>query len=47
VNQIARYYQHYAELAASAMKDQQKLNEWLRMIRSWQETAERLGKLLV
>ena len=47
VNQIARYYQHYGELASSAMKDQQKLNEWLKMIRGWQETAERLGKLLV
>jgi NAD(P)-dependent dehydrogenase (short-subunit alcohol dehydrogenase family) len=47
VNQIARYYQHYGELAVSAMKDQQKLKEWLGMIRGWQETAERLGKLLV
>ena len=34
------------ELAASAMKDQQKLKEWLGMIRGWQETAERLGNML-
>ena len=46
VEQVGRYFQHYAELAQSGIKDAQKREEYLGIIRGWQETAEKLAKML-
>ena len=44
--QLARYYSHLQELAKGYTKDQQQLEENLRIIRGWQLTAEKLAELL-
>jgi hypothetical protein len=46
VEQIGRYFQHYGELAQNGIKDAQKRQEYLGIICSWQETAEKLAKML-
>jgi len=46
VEQVARYYRHYGELAQSGVKDAHKRQEYLGTIWGWQEAAEKLGKML-
>jgi hypothetical protein len=43
---LAGYYRHYQELTKSAVKDPQKLEEWLGLIQGWEKSAEKLGELL-
>jgi len=46
LERLARYYGHYQELARGYVKDPQALEEQLRIVRGYQEAAERLAALV-
>lgn len=46
IEQLARYFRHYQDLASSNVKDQKVLAEQMQIIGGWRESAEQLAALL-